>query len=108
MILLSAWQQAKSTPPYALSTDTLCSADLVPYFKNIQLIPASSGYDRSSAQKDKAHLPNIHRETGIPFADMLFFDDEHENIARVRQPSYSRLIRSARHVWCRCIMRYLL
>ncbi|EFN51922.1 hypothetical protein CHLNCDRAFT_27401 [Chlorella variabilis] len=29
------------------------------------------------------HLPNIQCDTGLPFTDMLFFDDEHGNIKRV-------------------------
>jgi len=55
-------------------------------FDSIQLIPASSGYDMHSAQKDKAHLPNIKRETGIEYRDMLFFDDESPNIVKVIPP----------------------
>ena len=52
-------------------------------FDSIQLIPASSGVDHSSAQKDKAHFPAIHRETGVPYSGMLFFDDESPNITKV-------------------------
>lgn len=33
--------------------------------------------------KDKAHLPRIQKETGLPFSEMLFFDDEHKNVERV-------------------------
>lgn len=44
-------------------------------FDTIQLIPAS--------QKDVAHFPNIQAETGSPYFEMLFFDDEHNNIQRV-------------------------
>ena len=51
-------------------------------FESIQLIPASSGYDMHSAQKDKAHLPNIRKETGVEYSDMLFFDDEAPNITK--------------------------
>lgn len=40
---------------------------------SIQLIPAADGFDQHSAQKDKAHLPNIQCDTGLPFTDMLFF-----------------------------------
>lgn len=52
-------------------------------FDSIQLIPASSGYDMHSAQKDKAHLPNIKKDTGVEYRDMLFFDDESPNIVKV-------------------------
>jgi hypothetical protein len=52
-------------------------------FDSTQLIPASSGVDHSSAQKDKAHFPAIQRETGIPYSGMLFFDDESPNITKV-------------------------
>ena len=56
-------------------------------FDSVQLIPASSGYDMHSAQKDKAHLPNIKKETGIEYRDMLFFDDESPNIVKLSTPS---------------------
>ena len=36
-----------------------------------------------SAQKDKAHLPNIRKDTGVEYRDMLFFDDELPNIVKV-------------------------
>lgn len=52
-------------------------------FDTIQLIPASSGFDHTSAQKDVAHFPNIQDETGFPYFEMLFFDDEHNNVLRV-------------------------
>lgn len=52
-------------------------------FDSIQLIPASSGYDMHSAQKDRAHLPNIKKDTGVEYRDMLFFDDESPNIVKV-------------------------
>ena len=52
-------------------------------FDSVQLIPASSGYDHHSAQKDTAHLPAIQRETNIPYTDMIFFDDESPNISKV-------------------------
>jgi hypothetical protein len=41
-------------------------------FDSIQLIPASSGHD----------LPNIRRETGVKYRDMLFFDDESPNVRK--------------------------
>lgn len=52
-------------------------------FDSIQLIPASSGHDMHSAQKDKAHLPNIRKDTGVEYRDMLFFDDESPNVVKV-------------------------
>jgi hypothetical protein len=53
-------------------------------FDTIKLIPASSGYDQTSAQKDLAHFPAILADTGIPYFEMIFFDDEHKNVQRVR------------------------
>ena len=60
------------------------AAGITELFDSIQLIPASSGVDHSSAQKDKAHFPRIQQETGVPYSDMLFFDDESPNIAKVQ------------------------
>ncbi|KAL4442043.1 hypothetical protein ABPG77_011304 [Micractinium sp. CCAP 211/92] len=53
------------------------------HFCSIQLIPAADGFDHHSAQKDRAHLPRIQRETGHDYHEMLFFDDEHGNIRKV-------------------------
>ena len=55
-------------------------------FESVALIPASSGFDHTSAQKDTAHFPRIRDETGVRYDRMLFFDDEHKNVARVRSP----------------------
>lgn len=52
-------------------------------FESVQLIPASSGYDHHSAQKDTDHLPAIQRGTNIPYTEMIFFDDESPNISKV-------------------------
>jgi len=52
-------------------------------FASHQLIPASSGFDSSSAQKDQKHFPALQRETAVPYSQMLFFDDEPPNIRRV-------------------------
>ena len=52
---------------------------------SIQLIPAANGFDSVSAQKDVAHLPAIQAETGVAYAQMLFFDDEHPNIRKVHR-----------------------
>ena len=57
-------------------------AGITDMFDSIQLIPASSGYDMHSAQKDKAHMPNIRRDTGVEYRDMLFFDDESPNVRK--------------------------
>lgn len=51
---------------------------------SLQLIPAQDGCDHHSAQKDRAHLPNIRRETGVEYTAMLFFDDEMGNIKKAR------------------------
>ena len=59
------------------------AAGITDMFVNIQLIPASSGHDMHSAQKDRAHLPNIKKDTGVDYRDMLFFDDESPNIVKV-------------------------
>ena len=45
------------------------------YFESVQLIPYT--------QKDTTHFPNIQRDTGVPYTEMLFFDDESGNITRV-------------------------
>ena len=47
------------------------------------MIPASSGFDHHSAQKDTAHFPAIKKELGIPYSEMLFFDDESPNVSKV-------------------------
>ncbi|KAL0031632.1 hypothetical protein WJX77_010764 [Trebouxia sp. C0004] len=52
-------------------------------FVSQQLIPASSGFDHNSAQKDVRHFPAIQKETGISYNRMLFYDDEDRNIHRV-------------------------
>lgn len=62
--------------------DDMC-LDLRQRFDSIALIPASSGWDHSTAQKDTAHFPKIQRETGIEYTKMLFFDDEQQNIQKV-------------------------
>jgi hypothetical protein len=59
------------------------AAGITELFDSIKLIPASSGVDHSSAQKDKAHFPCIQQETGVAYSDMLFFDDESPNIVKV-------------------------
>ena len=58
------------------------AAGITDMFESIQLIPASSGSDMHSAQKDKAHLPNIRKVMGVEYRDMLFFDDEAPNITK--------------------------
>ena len=71
-------------------------------FESIQLIPASSGHDMHSAQKDKAHLPNIRKETGVEYRDMLFFDDEAPNITKAssRRPQNIMLLNDCLHSLC--------
>ena len=69
--------------------ECLCNfaaAGITDMFDSIQLIPASSGHDMHSAQKDKAHLPNIKKDSGVEYRDMLFFDDESPNIMKVSYP----------------------
>ena len=61
-------------PP--LSTSRLAPAGLATgYFESVHIIPGR--------QKDTTHFPAIRKDTGVPFERMLFFDDEHGNIARV-------------------------
>ena len=45
------------------------------YFESVHIIPYT--------QKDTTHMPNIQKDTGVRFEDMLFFDDESGNISRV-------------------------
>ena len=59
------------------------AAGITDFFISRQLIPASSGFDSRSAQKDKAHFPALQRETGLSYAEMLFFDDEPPNVQKV-------------------------
>jgi hypothetical protein len=63
----------------------LCLPAAVAPSCSIQLIPAANGFDSVSAQKDVAHLPAIQAETGVAYAQMLFFDDEHPNIRKVHR-----------------------
>lgn len=74
---------ASRTPTPHVANAFINKLDIRHRFCSIQLIPAADGFDQHSAQKDKAHLPNIQCDTGLPFTDMLFFDDEHGNIKRV-------------------------
>ena len=64
------------------------TAGITDLFESVALIPASSGFDHTSAQKDTAHFPRIRDETGVRYERMLFFDDEHKNVARVRAPGH--------------------
>ena len=76
-------------------------AGITDMFDSIQLIPASSGFDMHSAQKDRAHLPNIKKDTGVEYRDMLFFDDESPNIVKVchlEMASAAPVWRGSRHV----------
>jgi len=61
------------------------AAGIADLFASTALIPASSGFDHTGAQKDTKHFPRIRGETGVPYTEMLFFDDEHKNVARVRR-----------------------
>ena len=63
------------------------SAGITSLFVSTVLIPASSGFDHTSAQKDTAHFPRIRDDTGVAYDKMLFFDDERKNVARVCWPS---------------------
>ena len=64
------------------------AAGITDLFVSVALIPASSGFGHTSAQKDTAHFPRIRGETGVRYERMLFFDDEHKNVARVRAPGH--------------------
>ena len=74
---------ASRTPTPEVAEAFLKKLAITHYFDSIQLIPASSGYDQVSAQKDTAHFPNIQRQLGIDYSRMLFFDDEHKNVTKV-------------------------
>ena len=54
-------------------------AGITDKFDSHQLIPASSGFDASTAQKHVSHFPALQRETGVQYNQMLFFDDEPKN-----------------------------
>lgn len=72
---------ASRTPTPDVARAFLKKLDLAQgWFISQQLIPASSGFDHNSAQKDLRHFPAIQKETGIPYNRMLFYDDEDRNI----------------------------
>lgn len=62
---------ASRTPTPDVAEAFSTQLDLRQYFCDIQLIPASSGSDQTSAQKDTAHFPAIRANTGIDYRDML-------------------------------------
>ncbi|GAB4819975.1 hypothetical protein N2152v2_007021 [Parachlorella kessleri] len=74
---------ASRTPTPEVAEAFLRKLGITHYFESIQLIPAASGYDQVSAQKDTAHFPNLQRELGVDYSKMLFFDDEPKNVAKV-------------------------
>lgn len=74
---------ASRTPTPKVGAAFMRKLGLEKYFVSTQLIPASSGFDHATAQKDKCHFPAIKRETGIDYQDMLFFDDESKNVQKV-------------------------
>lgn len=74
---------ASRTPTPDVADAFIDKLQMRSHFCSIQLIPAADGFDHHSAQKDRAHLPRIQRETGHAYSDMLFFDDEHGNIRKV-------------------------
>ncbi|KAK9858015.1 hypothetical protein WJX84_009734 [Apatococcus fuscideae] len=74
---------ASRTPTPKTAKAFLQKLGLTDKFVSTQLIPASSGFDMDGAAKDKHHLPNIHKETGVPYSEMIFFDDESPNVQKV-------------------------
>ncbi|KAI3430643.1 hypothetical protein D9Q98_005236 [Chlorella vulgaris] len=74
---------ASRTPTPHVANAFIDKLDLRHRFCSVQLIPAADGFDQHSAQKDKAHLPNIQREIGLPYSSLLFFDDERGNVQKV-------------------------
>lgn len=74
---------ASRTPTPHVANAFIDKLELRHRFCSVQLIPAADGFDQHSAQKDKAHLPNIQRETGLPYSSLLFFDDERGNVQKV-------------------------
>eukprot|EP00210_Caulerpa_lentillifera_P004260 g4063.t1 len=83
---------ASRTPTPQVADVFLDKLDLKRRLDNIQLIPASSGFDHHSAQKDKSHFPNIQQALGIDYSKMLFFDDEIQNIRKVSRLGVSSLL----------------
>lgn len=80
--LISCVHSGRSSVSPHLTDHALPSAGMTDMFDNIQLIPASSGVDHHSAQKDKAHFPRIQKELKLPYKSMLFFDDETGNVTK--------------------------
>jgi hypothetical protein len=81
-------------------------AGITSFFDNIQLIPASSGIDYYSAQKDKAHFPRIQKELNVPYKEMLFFDDEDGNITKAcLDTPFGILLHKS--IWCVSSLRVL-
>ncbi|CAL8467975.1 g7513 [Coccomyxa elongata] len=83
---------ASRTPTPKVAKAFMNKLGLSGMFESVQLIPASSGYDHHSAQKDTDHLPAIHRETNIPYTEMIFFDDEFPNISKVARLSVTSVL----------------
>ncbi|CAD7695298.1 unnamed protein product [Ostreobium quekettii] len=77
-----AFGVASRTPTPHVARAFLNRLGLTEKIDFLQLIPAADGFDQRSAQKDTAHFPNLKRDSGLPYSDMLFFDDEHKNVAK--------------------------
>jgi len=74
---------ASRTPTPDVAWSFMRQLHVVERFCNVQIIPAQDGCDHVTAQKDLEHFPNLKRETGVAYEDMLFFDDEAQNVTRV-------------------------
>ncbi|KAI8465229.1 MAG: acid phosphatase-domain-containing protein [Monoraphidium minutum] len=74
---------ASRTPTPHVARAFMQKLGIADIWDSVQLIPAASGWDCSTAQKDRAHLPAIKEELGAGWAEMLFFDDEDGNVHKV-------------------------
>ena len=83
---------ASRTPTPDVAWSFLHQLRVVERFCNVQIIPAQDGCDHVTAQKDLEHFPNLKRETGVAYEDMLFFDDEVQNVTRVSRLGVSCIL----------------
>lgn len=83
---------ASRTPTPDVARSFLRQLQVESKFCNLQIIPALDGCDHVTAQKDLEHFPNLRLETGVAYEDMLFFDDEEQNVVRVSRLGVSSVL----------------
>ncbi|OQS06110.1 hypothetical protein THRCLA_01834 [Thraustotheca clavata] len=53
--------------------------------KEAKVLNAFIDYQAIYPKNKKVHFKQLHEESGVPYEDMLFFDNEHYNIVNVQQ-----------------------